>query len=158
MKVLCQVLAVNCVGAALLLVGCGSSGGGGSSANVGGSTSAGATTGVTTAGSTTGAPPAATIPIVSNAASATGFAFASPVTVKSGAAVTWINRSGAPHSIVWDGQTPASAPSAGAGVGAFSAGATSSAWTAPTVTSQTSYAYHCGIHGPSMNGTVVVTP
>jgi plastocyanin len=93
-----------------------------------------------------------------NASSPTGFSFESPVTVKSGTIVKWVNQSSAPHSVVWDAQTPSSAAAPGAGIGTFGAGATSDAWVAPTVSANTTYAYHCGIHGPMMSGDIVVTP
>jgi plastocyanin len=92
-----------------------------------------------------------------NASAPTGFTFDSPITVKSGTTVKWVNQSAGPHNIVWD-SAPAGAPSPGAGIGTFAAGATSDAWVAPTVTADTTYPYHCGIHGPMMSGTIVVTP
>jgi plastocyanin len=87
-----------------------------------------------------------------------GFAFQSPVTVKSGTIVKWINQSTAPHSIVWDGFAPATSPAPGAGLAAFAAGTTSGTWTAPAVSVSTTYNYHCGIHGPTMSGVIMVNP
>jgi len=87
-----------------------------------------------------------------------GFSFAGPITVKSGTSVTWHNQSAGPHNVIWDGFTPNTSTSPGANIGTFSAGATSSAWVAPTVTTNTTYNYHCGIHGPTMAGVVIVTP
>ena len=128
--------------ATLLLAVIWGCGGGGSNSN--GSNSGGTTT--------------RSIAATGNASASTGFAFASPVTVKSGTTVKWTNQSSAPHSIVWDAPTPSSAPSPGAGIGTFSAGATSDAWVAPSVSANTTYPYHCGIHGPMMSGTIIVTP
>lgn len=138
------VLSCLCVAVTLVLWGCGGGSGGGNGGGSAGSGSAAATT--------------ATIAVANNASAPMGFAFASPQTVKSGTSVTWQNQSSAPHSIVWDSQTPSTSPAPGAGIGTFGAGATSGVWTAPTVTANTTYAYHCGIHGPTMAGTVIVTP
>lgn len=124
----------------------------------GGGSSSGYTMGGGTTGGTTGGGLTASIATVNNSSAPMGFSFTSPVTVKSGTSVTWVNQSSAPHSIVWDAQSPSASPAPGAGIGVFSPGATSSAWIAPTVTVSTTYNYHCGIHGPTMAGQVTVTP
>ncbi len=88
----------------------------------------------------------------------TGFSFQSPVTVKAGTKVNWVNNSSAPHCIMWDAQVPASSPAPGANIGVFNPGATSASWAAPMVSVSTTYNYHCCIHGPGMAGVIVVTP
>src|SRR5580700_2597034 len=101
----------------IAIFGCGSEGGG-SSSTPSSSNSTGSSTGSTTAsttgsttsgttgsstGSTTGSAPAtATIAAINNAAAPMGFSFQSPVTVKSGTHVTWVNNSSAPHTIIFD--------------------------------------------------------
>lgn len=111
-------------------------------------------------GDSNGVAPAAAIVIAQNDASnPTGFSF-SPAqqTVVSGQHVIWVNNSAAPHSIVWDSTTPSTSPGPGASVPQFDVNHSSQDWVAPTVTTQTTYAYHCGVHGPNMAGTIVVNP
>lgn len=151
MKKTLLIALVFCL-AGLLAWGCGSGGGTGST------TTGGTTTGGTTTGGTTTTPQTASVNVVANASNPTGFAFTSPVTVKSGAVVTWVNTTSVPHSIVWDAQTPSTSSAPGADIATFSGGSTSASWTAPTVTVNTIYAYHCGIHGPQMSGQIIVTP
>jgi len=148
------------------MFGCGGEGGSTSSGTQGttgsttGTTTSG-TTGTTTAGSTgttTSGPTTASVSVINNASAPMGFSFQSPVTVASGTQVTWNNTSAAPHGITWDTWTPAAQPAPGSDVAIFNAGATSAAWTAPTVTASTTYNYHCTVHGATMNGQIVVTP
>lgn len=87
-----------------------------------------------------------------------GLSFGSPITVKSGTTVRWNNTSGAPHNVIWDARNPTSSPEPGANIPTFGGGATSDAWVAPTVTANTTYDYHCGIHGLMMSGQITVTP
>lgn len=86
-----------------------------------------------------------------------GFSFGAPVTVKSGTTVRWQNADGAPHNIIWDAFNPGSSPGPGANLPTFNGGSTSQNWVAPTVTVNTTYNYHCGIH-PMMISNIVVTP
>ena len=109
-------------------------------------------------GGGSGTPLTAKISVDTDATAPMGFSFKSPVTVASGTIVTWHNESTSPHSIVWDSVSPASSPGPGANLGAFSAGADSATWTAPMVVASTTYNYHCGIHGSTMAGQVIVTP
>ena len=122
-----------------------------------GATNAGATNAGATSG-TAGAPQTRSIATTTNSAAPTGFAFESPVTVKAGTVVTWSNQSGAPHSVIWDTPTPSSAPAPGPNIPIFNSGSTSTPWTVPTVTSNTTYGYFCGIHGRGMSGQINVTP
>ena len=144
------IAGVACVIAAGAIAGCGG-GGGGSSTTPAGST-AGTTSGSGGGGLT------ANIAVTNNASAPMGFAFQSPVTVKSGTAVTWVNQSSAPHGITWDAQSPSSSPAPGADVAVFGAGSSSAVFTAPTVTASTTYNYHCTVHGPTMAGQMIVTP
>ncbi|MGO8672072.1 MAG: plastocyanin/azurin family copper-binding protein [Capsulimonadaceae bacterium] len=103
-------------------------------------------------------PPGQTsVAVVNDASAPMGYAFTTPVTVKSGIVVTWVNKSSAPHSVAWDAHTPASSPGPGANLPVFQPGSSSSAWTAPAVTTSTTYNYHCTIH-TSMLGVITVTP
>jgi len=88
----------------------------------------------------------------------TGFAFQSPVTVTSGSKVEWVNNTGAVHGITWDSQVPNSSPAPPGTVANFNGGATSNPATMPVVSTQTTYNYHCTIHGSQMAGQVIVTP
>jgi plastocyanin len=84
-----------------------------------------------------------------DATAATGFSFTPPnLSVKKGDTVTFNNTSSAPHSIVWD--TAGSPPS----VPTFNPGSSSNP---VTMSSSGTFDYHCGIHGPSMNGSITVT-
>ena len=87
-----------------------------------------------------------------------GMNFGSPITVKSGTAVTWQNASGLPHNVIWDSRSPDTSTAPGANIPTFNGGANSQPWVAPTVTTNTTYDYHCGIHGPMMSGQITVTP
>jgi plastocyanin len=63
--------------------------------------------------------------------------------------VVFKNASTAPHSVEWD-----PVPGAPPNVPVFNAGASSS----PVSMSNTgTFNYHCGVHGPQMNGTINVT-
>ena len=84
--------------------------------------------------------------------------FGSPITVKAGTVVRWQNTSGAPHDVVWDAFNPSTQPAPGANIPIFNGGTTSQPWTAPTVTANTTYDYHCSIHGLMMSGKITVTP
>ncbi len=101
-----------------ILIGCGGGGGSGSY-NASGSTSGGTASGSTTSG---GAGTTASIPAINNAAAPMGYSFNSPITVKAGTSVTWTNQSTAPHSIIWDAQSPSSSPSPGSNLPVFSPG------------------------------------
>jgi len=90
------------------------------------------------------------IDAVNDQTNPTGFAF-SPVsvTVNKNDSVFFKNNTAEPHSILWD---TAGAPS---NVPQFNPGASS----APVVMSNPgTFNYHCGIHGPSMKGSVTVNP
>jgi plastocyanin len=104
------------------------------------------------------APSTQSIDVVNDAAAPMGFAFTSPVTVKAGTMVTWVNQTAAPHGITWNDNTPASSPTAGANIPIFSGGTTSAAWTAPAQTVNTEYDYYCTVHGKTMAGIINVTP
>jgi plastocyanin len=78
--------------------------------------------------------------------------------VSSGTTVEWVNQSGVSHSVVWDTHSPSTSPSPGANLPVFASGTTSQPWIAPTVTTNTVYNYHCGIHGLMMSGMITVTP
>jgi plastocyanin len=145
MKKILPIALILCL-VGLLVWGCGS-GGGTSSTTTGGTTP-----------TPTPTPTTDTVNVAANASNPTGFAFAGPTTVKSGTSVTWVNTTSAPHSIVWDSHTPSTSPAPGADIGTFTGGSTSAPWIAPTVTVSTTYAYHCGIHGPQMAGQIIVTP
>ncbi len=75
------------------------------------------------------------------------FAFdPSPITVKTGTAVIWINQDSAPHIIVSDTGSPT----------AFSSDSLSTGTSYKfTFTRTGTYTYYCSIH-PSMKGTVIV--
>lgn len=128
----------------ILAAGCGG-GNGGSSYSSGG-------------GSGGGGNGATAIKVTASNANPTGFAFASPTTVSSGAKVDWVNQTGAPHGITWDSQSPNTSPAPPANVATFAAGTTSATATMPIVTTQTTYNYHCTIHGPQMSGQIIVNP
>jgi len=122
-----------------LLTGCG--GGSGGSSGGGGSNGS-----------------AATMIGVNNSNGAFPFAFQSPVTVKSGTKVQWVNNTAAEHGITWESVVPNTSPAAPANVPIFNAGSKSGIATMPVVTSQTTYNYQCTVHGASMPGEVIVTP
>lgn len=122
----------------VLVYGCGGGGGGGGSMSVGAMTQ--------------------NIDVVNNAAAPMGFSFMSPVTIKSGTVVTWVNQTAATHGITWDSWIPNSSPGPGANIPVFTGGTDSNSWTAPTVTVNTTYNYHCTVHGPTMAGVIIVTP
>ena len=105
-----------------------------------------------------GGPTTVSIPVVNNAAAPMGFSFNSPVAAHSGDSVSWHNQSTAPHGITWDGWTPIASPAPGANIAVFAAGSTSGTWTAPTVTTMTTYNYHCTVHGVTMAGVINVSP
>ena len=131
-------------GLVIAVYGCGGSSGGGG--NSGPGSGGGAT------------PTNVSIPAVNNASAPMGYSFNSPISVKSGDTVTWVNQSTAPHGITWDSQTPSTSPAPGANIPVFSAGTSSATWTVPTVTTATTYNYHCTVHGPTMPGVINVTP
>lgn len=137
-------VAFACALALALVAGCGG-GSGGSSGGTGG-------------GGGGGGNGATQIKVTTSNANPTGFAFQSPVTVSSGTVVEWVNQTGAPHGVTWDSQVPNTSPGPPATVPNFSAGTTSSTATMPTVTTQTTYNYHCTVHGPNMAGQIIVTP
>jgi plastocyanin len=96
-------------------------------------------------------PPAITAPTTStgggNSIAIKNFAFdPSPLTVKTGAVVTWVNQDTAPHAIVSDTGSPSAFAS-----DSLSTGASYKF----TFTQAGTYTYHCSIH-PSMKGTVIV--
>lgn len=134
---------VACALATALVAGCGGGTGGSSSAGAGGGGGGNGTTQISAATSNS---------------NPTGFAFQSPVTVSSGAEVEWVNKTAAPHGITWDSQTPNTSPAPPATVANFAGGTTSAVVTMPTVTTQTTYNYHCTVHGPQMSGQIVVNP
>lgn len=113
--------------------------------------STGATTGTTGGGNVT------QVDVV-NSAGAFPYAFTTPISVASGSMVEWINQTSVEHGITWDQQSPASSPPPGANIPIFAAGSSSTAWQAPTVTAQTTYNYHCTVHGTAMSGQIIVTP
>jgi FtsP/CotA-like multicopper oxidase with cupredoxin domain/plastocyanin len=79
----------------------------------------------------------------------TGFSFSpSPLSVKKGDTVVFKNNSSQPHSIVWD------TPGAPANTSIFNSGAS----VLVVMANAGSFNYHCGVHGPQMNGTITVTP
>ncbi|HEX5322679.1 MAG TPA: plastocyanin/azurin family copper-binding protein [Capsulimonadaceae bacterium] len=123
------------------IVGCGGGSGGSSSGGTGGNG-----TGV------------ATVAVSASNANPTGFAFQTPVTVKSGQMVKWNNLTAATHGITWDSQTPSTSPAPPAKVDLFAGGTMSQTTTMPTVTTQTTYNYHCTVHGPQMAGQIIVNP
>ena len=125
--------------AVFAVAGCGGSGGGG---NGGGNAG----------------PATISIPAVNNAAAPMGYSFNSPISAHSGDTVHWVNQSTAPHGITWDSQTPSTSPAPGANIAVFAAGTTSATWTVPTVTTTTTYNYHCTVHGPTMPGIITVSP
>jgi plastocyanin len=75
------------------------------------------------------------------------FAFdPTPLTVKTGTVVTWVNQDGAPHIVVSDTGSPT----------AFSSDSLSTGASYKfTFTQPGTYTYHCSIH-PSMKGTIIV--
>ena len=81
----------------------------------------------------------------------TGYQFGSPASppVHAGDTVVWVDSSMAPHQILWD--SPGSPPN----TGVIPSMGTSSAVTMPTAGT---FNYHCGVHGPNMNGSIVVVP
>ena len=103
-------------------------------------------------------PSVVAIPVSADASAPMGFSFQSPVTAKSGDTIHWVNNTVAPHGITWDAQSPSSSPAPGENVAIFTAGTSSGTFTAPTVTTTTMYNYHCTVHGPTMNGIIVVSP
>ncbi len=112
---------------------------------------------VTVTTNTPAGPATATVQVITSSLSSVGFAF-SDSTVKSGTKVTWQNQTVASHCIMWDDRVPTTSPGPGANIPVFAGGSASGAWTAPTVTAQTTYHYHCCIHGPAMAGQITVTP
>jgi hypothetical protein len=60
--------------------------------------------------------------------------------------------------VMWDAQSPSTSPSPGPNLAVFQPGSQGQSWTAPAVTTSTSYPYYCCIHGPQMSSTIVVTP
>ena len=93
----------------------------------------------------TAAPPTATGG--GNTIAIKNFAFVpTPLTVKSGTAITWTNEDSAPHTVVSDTGSPVPIVSDSLSTGA--------SFTF-TFTQPGTYTYHCSIH-PSMKGTVVV--
>jgi FtsP/CotA-like multicopper oxidase with cupredoxin domain/plastocyanin len=96
-----------------------------------------------------GGPMSAEVDAINDGANATGFSF-SPhnQTIGKGGTVTFKNNSNQPHSIVWDtAGSPANSP-------VFNAGAS----TPIVMPNAGTFNYHCGVHGPQMNGTITVTP
>lgn len=138
-------LAAASVLALVLTAGCGGGSGGSSGGNGNG-------------GGGGGGNGATMIDASASNANPTGFAFQSPVTVSSGAKVEWVNQTAAPHGITWDSQTPNTSPGPPATVANFSGGTTSAQVTMPTVATQTTYNYHCTVHGPQMSGQIIVNP
>jgi plastocyanin len=95
---------------------------------------------------------------VNNSNGAFPFAFQSPVTVKSGSKVQWMNNTAASHGITWESVVPNTSPAAPATVPVFGPNTMSGTATMPVVTTQTTYNYQCTIHGASMPGQINVTP
>jgi plastocyanin len=89
-----------------------------------------------------------------DATNPTGYSF-SPAsrTVNKGDTVAFKNLSDAPHIVAWD---TAGAPPNTPQFGPATTGPTSSA--SVVMSNPGSFNYHCGIHGPQMNGTITVNP
>jgi plastocyanin len=79
----------------------------------------------------------------------TGYSFSpATVTVKKGDTVVFKNISDAPHSVLWD--TAGAPPN----TATFGPGTSTSV----VMSNAGSFNYHCGIHGPQMNGSITVNP
>ena len=91
-----------------------------------------------------------TVQAINDVGNPTGFSWSpANLTVNKNDSVVFQNISAGPHSVVWD-PVPGAPPS----VPVFNAGTSSS----PVSMSNTgTFNYHCGIHGPQMNGTIKVT-
>ena len=72
-------------------------------------------------------------------------------TVAMGTTLRFVNDGTQPHQILWDTPGAGSGPKPGNSVAPMPAN-----WTV-VMTTPGSYPYHCGIHGPSMHGTITVT-
>ena len=82
-----------------------------------------------------------------NAVTIQDFAFKpADLSVKVGTTVTWTNKDSAGHSVKWDDGTTPSSPLA-----------TSQSYPR-TFDMAGTFTYICGIHGPSMKGSITVTP
>jgi len=95
-----------------------------------------------------------TVTAKNDAGNPTGFSFDPPsATVNKGDTVIFQNSSDAPHSIAWD------TPGSPANSGVFNPPGSPPPNSVNVVMSNPgTFNYHCGIHGPSMNGTIVVNP
>jgi plastocyanin len=139
------------LGVALLLVGCGASGGGGNpygaAPTATAATTATATTATATATSTASGGSTAAVSIGSSGGYYGTFKFApGTLTVKVGTAVVWTNPTGAPHTVTSDSGDPASFNgmlNPNGGTYRF------------TFTQPGTYTYHCSVH-PYMTATITV--
>jgi FtsP/CotA-like multicopper oxidase with cupredoxin domain/plastocyanin len=97
-----------------------------------------------------GGPSTAEVDAIVDNTNPTGFSFSpSNQTVSKGDTVIFKNLSATgaqPHSIVWD--TPGSPPNSPV----FNPGSSTSA----VISTSGTFKYHCGVHGPQMNGTIIV--
>jgi plastocyanin len=84
-----------------------------------------------------------------NGGGLTGFSFSpANAAAKAGDTILFKNISGDIHSIIWDtGGSPPNGPNFGTGGGTW----------AVVMPNVGTFNYHCGIHGPQMNGTITVT-